>query len=120
MPKYIKVIKKGLDNQNQNLRYYEVGYLSREEKRNILESGWYVYDIVDLPKEDYVIVEQGRINNIGHLITNIKLDLETFSENISYISSKGLTSGEFALKYPDAEELSRDEYLLLKEDMNKK
>lgn len=120
MPKYIKVIKKGLDNQNEKLRYSEVGYLSREEKRNILESGWYVYDLVDLPGDDYVIVEQGRINNIGHLITNIKLDLETLSENISYISSKGLTSGELFFNYPDAEELSRDEYLLLKEDMNKK
>ena len=118
MKKFIRLKHKASDNQNKKLKYYEVGYLNKEEKRNILEAGWYVYDIIDLPKEDYVVVENGRINSIGHLITNIKLDLETLSENISYIPSMGLTSEELSFKYPEAEELSLDEYLLLKEDMS--
>lgn len=111
--KIIKILDK-----KEELRYYETGYVSSQEKKNILESGWYVYDIVDLPERDYVIVEQGRINNIGHLITNIKLDLENFSENISYIANKGLTSEELSLKYPNAEELSYEEYSLLIENID--
>lgn len=116
--KFIKVKNKVLDNQDKKLKYYEVGYLDKKQKENILESGFYIYDIVDLPQQDYVIVEKGTVNNIGHLITNIKLELENFSDKIFYISNKGLTSQELSFKYPDAEELSHDEYLLLIENTN--
>jgi hypothetical protein len=111
----IKIIKAS-DNQTEKLKYYEVGTLDKKGKENILKSGWYVYDMLDLPGTEYIIVEKGIFNHIGYFISNIKLDLENFSENIPWISHEGLTSKELSFKYPDMEELSHEEFLLILKD----